>query len=39
MARYDYAKMNLIASVKLKQVQKNIEVTQKRLNKFINEYE
>ena len=39
LARYGYAKMNLTPAIRLSQVQKDIEVTQKQLNQFINEYE
>ncbi|HFI0174963.1 TPA: SAG1250 family conjugative relaxase [Streptococcus suis] len=39
LARYDYAKMNLTPAIKLSHVLKDIEVTQKQLNQFINEYE
>ncbi|HEM3617331.1 TPA: relaxase/mobilization nuclease domain-containing protein [Streptococcus suis] len=39
LARYDYAKMNLTSAIKLERVEKDIKVTQKQLNQFINEYE
>lgn len=39
LAKYDYAKMNLTSAIKLEEVEKDIKVTQKQLNQFINEYE
>lgn len=39
LARYDYAKMNLTAAVKLEEVEKEIETYQKQLVKSIDDYE
>ncbi|WP_105127793.1 SAG1250 family conjugative relaxase [Streptococcus suis] len=39
LARYDYAKMNLTAAVKIEGVEKEIETSQNELSKSIDEYE
>ena len=39
LARYDYAKMNLTADIKLEQVEKEIEIYQIKLDKSIDDYE
>lgn len=39
LAKYDYAKMNLTAAIKLEQVEKEIEIYQIKLDKSIDDYE
>ncbi|HGD5860647.1 TPA: SAG1250 family conjugative relaxase [Streptococcus agalactiae] len=39
LAKYDYAKMNLTAAIKLEQVEKEIEIYQIKLDKSIDNYE
>ncbi|VGR78875.1 relaxase [Streptococcus pyogenes] len=39
LARYDYAKMNLTAAIKIEEVEKEIEISQNELNISIDEYE
>lgn len=39
LARYDYAKMNLTAAIKIEEVEKEIETSQNELNISIDEYE
>ncbi|MGT2895043.1 SAG1250 family conjugative relaxase [Streptococcus entericus] len=39
LARYDYTKMNLTPTIKLEQVEKDIEAYQKQMNEYIDEYE
>ena len=39
LARYDYAKMNLISAIKLEQVEKEIEENQEKMNIAIDKYE
>lgn len=39
LARYDYAKMNLTAAIKIEEVEKEIETSQNELSKSIDEYE
>lgn len=39
LAKYDYAKMNLTAAIKLEQVEKEIEIYQIKLDKPIDDYE
>ena len=39
LARYDYAKMNLTAAIKLEGVEKEIKTSQNELNKSIDDYE
>lgn len=39
LARYDYAKMNLTASVKLEQVEQEIEISQENFEELIAQYE
>ncbi|HFI0703738.1 TPA: SAG1250 family conjugative relaxase [Streptococcus suis] len=39
LARYDYARMNLTAAVKIEEVEKEIEASQNELSKSIDDYE
>ncbi len=39
LARYDYAKMNLTAIIKLEQVEKEIEIYQNKLDRSVDDYE
>ncbi len=39
LTRYDYAKMNLTAAIKIEEVEKEIETSQNELNISIDEYE
>ncbi|MEC4578552.1 SAG1250 family conjugative relaxase [Streptococcus dysgalactiae] len=39
LARYDYAKMNLTAAIKIEEVEKEIEVSQNELSKYVDDYE